>query len=90
MGQEDQEPIESRPPTTEDFVELCRSLNANGVDYIVIGGMAVIEHGYMRATEDIDLLVSAEKENEARLYNALLVLADQTRHTNAAAKLTGE
>lgn len=33
-------------------------LNAAGVDYVVIGGWAVIAHGYVRATRDIDVLVA--------------------------------
>lgn len=33
-------------------------LNAAGVDYVVIGGWAVIAHGYVRATRDVDVLVA--------------------------------
>jgi len=47
----------SRIPTIEDLVALCRNLNAHEVKYVVIGGLAVIHFGYIRATGDIDLLV---------------------------------
>ncbi len=56
--------LESRPPTVEDLVKLCRSLNNMGAKYLVIGGMAVIQAGFVRATADIDLLVDAAPENQ--------------------------
>ncbi|MCB1214590.1 MAG: nucleotidyltransferase, partial [Deltaproteobacteria bacterium] len=77
MGTSDESPLESRPPTLEDLVELCRQLNDKGVHYIVVGGMAVIQHGFVRATEDIDLLLEATPENEKKLKEALLYLPDQ-------------
>lgn len=69
--------LESRPPTLEDFVDLCRKLNQENVRYIVIGGMAIIQHGFVRATEDIDLLVDANPKNFKALKKALLSLPDQ-------------
>ena len=39
--------------------------------------MAVIQHGYVRATEDIDLLVDASIENENKLKESLLFLPDK-------------
>jgi len=38
-----------------------------GVKYIVIGGCAVILHGYYRTTHDIDLLVDPSPENIAKI-----------------------
>lgn len=70
-------PLESRPPTKDDFLNLCRNLNEKGVQYIVVGGMAIIQHGYLRATEDIDLLVKTTKENERKLIDALCCLPDK-------------
>ena len=35
---------ESRPPTLEDLLNLCRQLNFAGANYLVIGGMTVIYH----------------------------------------------
>lgn len=66
----------SRIPTIEDLVTLCRHLNAHQVKYIVIGGLAVIRFGYIRATGDIDLLVEDSPENIARLRKALSYLPD--------------
>ena len=70
-------PEESRPPQLADLVALCRSLNREAARYIVIGGMAMIQAGFVRATEDIDLLVDTAPDNLRRLRNALLDLPDR-------------
>ena len=54
-----------------DFKELFRSLNAKGVEYLLIGGYAVIIHGYVRNTMDIDVVVSNDPENVTRCLKAL-------------------
>lgn len=69
--------LESRPPTVDDLVKLCRSLNERGAKYLVIGGMAVIQAGFVRATADIDLLVDAASENQEKIRAALMELPDQ-------------
>lgn len=71
----DQAP-EARPPLLEDLVALCRSLNREGARYVVIGGMAVIQAGFGRATNDIDLLIDTSPENQDRVRRALLTLPD--------------
>ena len=55
--------LESRPPLLEDLLTICRALNERGARYVVVGGMAVIHAGFVRATEDIDLLVEASPDN---------------------------
>ncbi len=35
-------------------------LSAAGVPYLIVGGLAVVHHGYLRTTEDIDLLVGRD------------------------------
>ena len=67
---------ESRPPTLDDLLDLCRRLNASGACYIVVGGMAIIHHGLVRTTEDIDLLVDPSVENFGRIHEAMLGLPD--------------
>ncbi len=54
-----------------DFIEFLRSLNANGVDYLLVGGFAVAIHGYPRATADMDVWVGTAKENAERIVAAL-------------------
>ena len=47
------EELESREPSVEDLVDLCRHLNAAGARYVVVGGFAVRAAGYDRRTMDI-------------------------------------
>lgn len=68
---------ESRPPSLEDFLSLCRDLNESGAKYLVIGGMAVIQKGLVRATEDIDLLVDSSVANVKKIKTALEKLPDR-------------
>lgn len=70
------ETLESRPPTLEDLLALCRHLNDAGAKYIVIGGVAMIQHGFVRATEDIDLLVDAAIDNQEKVRLAMDYLPD--------------
>jgi hypothetical protein len=46
-------------------------LTAGGVDFAVVGGVAVIANGYVRLTEDLDILVSDDRENLMRLLEVL-------------------
>ena len=46
---------------------LLRRLGALAVEYVVIGGFAVIAHGVVRATDDLDIVPSPQQENLARL-----------------------
>lgn len=40
--------------------EITKRLNALGIPYAVVGGMALFLHGYRRFTEDVDILVTKE------------------------------
>ena len=51
------------------FQQLNEAAAAKGLRFIVIGGHAVISHGYQRATEDIDILV----DKDDRLHWKVLV-----------------
>lgn len=74
-GQE--EPLEPREPVVQDLVELCRLINASGGRYVVIGGFAILNHGYNRRTMDVDLLIETSLENESIVYRALESLPDK-------------
>jgi hypothetical protein len=67
----------SRPATFDDLKTLVASLNAQGADYLLIGGYALFAHGYHRATTDIDVLVPATRQSGERVRRALMVLPDQ-------------
>lgn len=61
-----------------DFAAALRELNEAGVRYVVIGGLAVIRHGAVRATKDVDAAVAMDAENLARLD----ALVDRWQATN--------
>lgn len=54
-----------------DFQDFLKLLNAHGVDYLVIGGYAVIYHGYPRATQDLDIWIAVQPENAKRIVKVL-------------------
>lgn len=74
---DDGAPLEARPAALDDLLNLCRALNREAAGYIVIGGMAMIQAGFVRATEDIDLLVATDGANVDKVRRALMELPDQ-------------
>ncbi len=54
----------------EDFRAFIQSLNNNNVEYLIVGGYAVILHGYRRATGDMDIWVNQTRENYGKLVKA--------------------
>lgn len=67
----------AREPQVEDLARICQALNDAGARYILIGGFAVIAHGSVRITKDIDLLVGASRDKVARIGQALRILEDR-------------
>ena len=51
--------------------EIFRALAEANARYVVVGGLAVILHGHLRATRDLDLVVSLEQSNCAKAMQAL-------------------
>lgn len=49
----------SIPPVDEAIADLLALLHASGRPFRIVGGLAVIHHGYVRATRDIDVLITA-------------------------------
>ena len=45
------------------FEQVFKSLNKEKIKYIVVGGVAVNLHGYLRFTGDLDILLLLEEEN---------------------------
>lgn len=54
-----------------EYLNLLRLFHAEGVEYVVVGGYAVIAHGYPRTTGDIDLLLNPTPDNARRAVRAL-------------------
>lgn len=44
----------------ETLAQVSADLERNGIDYMVIGAVALMAHGYPRFTEDIDLVLTPE------------------------------
>lgn len=61
------------------FRELLRRLNDAGVEFVVIGGLAVISHGHVRATIDMDVCYARTPENLRRLVAALTPIHPRLR-----------
>jgi len=53
------------------FEPVLRSLNEAGVRYLIVGGVAVVLHGHLRATADLDLVVELSPANLACALEAL-------------------
>src|SRR3954454_3421034 len=54
-----------------DFREFLRLLNSHGVEYLLIGGYAVVYYGHPRTTADMDVWVAISPENAGRVVAAL-------------------
>ena len=67
---------ESRVPQLKDLLSICRALNGTGARYVVVGGFAVILHGYARGTMDVDLLIDPSPANVRKVKAALAALPD--------------
>jgi hypothetical protein len=51
---------------------IVRALNGAKVKYLIVGGLAVVAHGYERLTNDVDLVISLKRQNIIRGLRALI------------------
>jgi hypothetical protein len=58
-------------PLPNEWRAFIKSLNSNGVEYVVVGPVALAHHGCPRYTGDLDVLVRNSEENARRLEAAL-------------------
>lgn len=68
---------------TLDPARVFGTLDRHGVDYITIGAFAVIAHGYVRATADIDVVARQDRNNLERLAAAFTELHARLRGVDA-------
>lgn len=61
------------------MTRLVEVLDRHGVDYMVVGGVAVLAHGAQRLTVDLDCLVDRSFENLGRLASAMRELNARLR-----------
>lgn len=50
---------------------IVTALNDRQVRYLIVGGLAVVAHGYVRFTADVDLVIDLETDNLRRALAAL-------------------
>jgi hypothetical protein len=55
----------------QHFKELLQSLNSAEVEYLIVGGYAVMKYGEPRFTKDLDIWVGNSPANAAKLFQAL-------------------
>ena len=75
----------TRAATYDDVRRVAELLEAEGVEYALIGGYALALQGIVRLTEDVDVLVAPTPENARRWVRALSKLPD-----GAAKELAGD
>jgi predicted nucleotidyltransferase len=50
---------------------IVKSLNQHQVQYLIVGGLAVVAHGYVRYTADVDLMLAVDEQNLKRAVEAI-------------------
>lgn len=57
---------------SKDIEEFLSILSKHQVEFLIVGGEAVIFHGHARLTGDIDIFYNTNQKNRDRLFEALL------------------
>lgn len=71
--------MHAQPDRLFEADEILVAVSDHGVDFVVIGGIAVQAHGYIRATNDVDIVVEPRTLNLSRLSEALAALESELR-----------
>ena len=53
------------------YAPLFRALNAAGIRYVVVGGVATVLHGHARLTADVDMILDLEEEPAEKAVRTL-------------------
>jgi len=62
------------------LIDVVEALNGAGVRYLIVGGLAVNAHGYLRYTNDVDLVIQLDRMNLLRGLGALESLGYRPKH----------
>ena len=74
-----------------DAIRILAALERHGVDYVLVGSMAMAAQGIVRATRDMDIFVNPDDANVTRLKAALTeVFGDPSIESILASDLAGE
>lgn len=63
----------------ESVEAIVSGLNQARVRYLIVGGLAVVAHGYLRFTADVDLVLDPEPDSLRRAVEALTTLGYKPR-----------
>ncbi len=69
-----------------DYKELLQVLNECEVDYLIVGGFAVMKYGEPRYTKGLDLWVENSAQNSVRLVRALTKFGAPLEHDGITAE----
>lgn len=61
------------------YIPLFRALNEAGVQYIVVGGLATVLHGYARLTADIDLVINLNQQEAEKAIKTITAVGLKPR-----------
>lgn len=61
------------------YEEIIQALNKDRVDYLVAGGVAVVLHGIIRMTADLDLVVDLDAGNLKKFLSTIKALGYKPR-----------
>lgn len=56
---------------SQDFRGLLAEFNARGVEFLLVGAHAMAAHGFVRATEVLDIWIRPDQSNAKRVIDAL-------------------
>ena len=65
----------NKPTLMSDFnniIRIAEALLNEGVDFIIVGGIAVILYGMPRVSESLDILIKLNQDNIEKIKNSLL------------------
>jgi len=68
-----------------DYKELLQLLNAFEVQYLIVGGFAVMKYGEPRYTKDLDIWVHNSRPNSTRVVEALKKFGAPLEHDGVTA-----
>ena len=75
-------------PELFDPRAILRVLADHSVEFVVVGGVAVQTHGYMRPTRDLDIIPRPDLVNLSRLGEALAELGSRLHRTKRPVDIT--
>jgi len=72
------------------YEQIFTSLNKENVNYLVVGGVALVLHGVVRFTADLDLMLSPETANLQKFLNVIKKLNYKPKLPQMPKELTFE